>query len=470
MKPVFKWISLIVVLSLALASLAGCASSTATDTASSSMPTEAIKKGDLTAHIITTGSVRANRAQTLTWSLSGQVGTLNVKMLDTVNVSDVLAEMDRTSLPQSVILAQADLWQAQQALEDLQHVETKIAQAHLDLVTAQQDYDKILKRATTLSRITQTGSQTNIDIARADYAAAEDALKAAEEMFKMVENEPADSSSRIMFQAEVSRARQRRDQTLYNLNYLTNKPAQTDIDKAQAELEMAQAKLTAAERAYAKIKDGTSAGEIAAAQARVDATQATLNQTMLKAPFSGIITYMNVQAGDQVQAGSLAMQMEDRSRLYVDVNLSEIDVNDLKTGQKVALTFDAIPGKEYEGQVLQIGITGSRDQGSVTYPVVVEILKADDAIKTGMTATVRIQTREVKDVLLVPNKAVRVLNSQRVVFVKTAGMPLPQPVAVNLGVSSGSMSQVLSGLNEGDEVVTNPDNLMQMQMSVSGGE
>ena len=122
----------------------------------------------------------------------------------------------------------------------------------------------------------------------------------------------------------------------------------------------------------------------------------------------------------------------------------------------MTLTFDAILGSEYEGQVSKVSQAGTVVNGVVNFTVTVEIINADEAVKPGMTAAVNIVVREIKDAVLVPNRAVRLVDGERVVFV-TGENGAPEKTEIRLGASSDTMSEVIGGdLKEGDKIILNP--------------
>ncbi len=159
--------------------------------------------------------------------------------------------------------------------------------------------------------------------------------------------------------------------------------------------------------------------------------------------------------GDLVSVGTVAMTLDDLSRLLVDVEVSEVDINRVAAGQPVSLTFDGIPGRTYTGQVTEVGLTGTLAQGIVNFQVTVEILDADESVRPGMTAAVNIVVEQIEDVLLVPNRAVRVQDGQRIVYVLRNSQSVAVPIV--LGASSDAESQVVEGdLAVGDLIVLNP--------------
>jgi HlyD family secretion protein len=168
-----------------------------------------------------------------------------------------------------------------------------------------------------------------------------------------------------------------------------------------------------------------------------------------------VITQAESKTGDQTAPGITAFRLDDLSHLLVDVQVSEVDINRIQVGQDVSLVFDAILNKEYHGAVSEVALVGTTSQGVVDFTVTVELTDADAAVKPGMTAAVNIVVSQLKDVLLVPNRAVRLVENKRVVYVLHGS--LPEPVEVQLGASSETSSEVIDGeLKEGDAILLNP--------------
>jgi HlyD family secretion protein len=145
------------------------------------------------------------------------------------------------------------------------------------------------------------------------------------------------------------------------------------------------------------------------------------------------------------------------------VDVSEVDINSITVGQSVTLTFDAILGQDYDGQVVKVSQAGTVVGGVVNFTVTVELSNSDEMVKPGMTAGVNIVVKEINDAVLVPNRAVRLMDGKRVVFImKEDGMQ--EQIEIRLGASSDTVSVVVGGdLKEGDNVILNP------QMEFQGG-
>lgn len=380
----------------------------------SQFQTSEVKKGSLTATIGATGTVRAQQSTTLVWQSAGTVDTVHAKIGDTVKADEVLAELGKTSLPQNIILAEADLATAQKNLEDLMNSNTAEAQAIVDLRNAQDAYDK--------------------------------ASEYYDSLFKSYKYD------KLVYVRKMTPFGMKRIPEIKTVK--VKKADEETIQNAKQDLSLAKAKLDDAQRAYDRLKNGNTS-DILAAQARVDAAQATINLSRVIAPFDAVVTETHPLPGDQVTAGQTAFRIDDLSRLFVDVDVSEVDINNVQIGQPVTLSFDAILGKTYNGEVVEVAQVGTAEQGVVNFQVTVELTDADEQVKPGMTAAVNIIVKEIKDAILVPNRAVRLVDGERVVYLLIDGKPVKKDL--RLGASSDTMSVVLVGdIKEGDLVVLNP--------------
>jgi HlyD family secretion protein len=303
------------------------------------------------------------------------VDEVNANVGDKVSHDEVLAALDKATLNQSVILAEADLASAQKALEDLVNSDTARAQALRNVDTAEEAYKKAYNY--------RMGLNGKIDIVD------------------------------TYLQNGVPKVR-------YTKGYAD---AETIAD-ADEKLALAEAQLNDARRNYERVKDGVDPVDVAAAEARVSAAQSTLDMAHVIAPFDGTVTQAAPAIGNQVSAGTVAFRIDDLSHLLVDVQVSEVDINTVAIGQSATLTFDAILAKEYHGEVVEVGQAGDTVQGVVSFTVTVELTDADELVKPGMTAAVNVVIEEQKDVVLIPNRAVRLVDSERVVYVLVDGMPV----------------------------------------------
>jgi HlyD family secretion protein len=414
--------------------------------------TSAIARGELTATIGATGTVRSNQSAVLTWQTSGSVEAVNVAVGEQVAAGSVLATLAKSSLPQSGILAESNLTSAQKSLDELLDSKSQQAQAQLNLANAQKDYDTALVNRNNVLAHTNAALLNNT---WARYYIAADQRERALKVFQEVKHLPEDNAERAQAYNSFYQADQAQQRAYTAVLWYLNPPTPQDIAVAEGNLAVASARLDDAQREWDRLKNGADPADLQAAQAKVAAAQSTIDMAQLTAPFAGTITEVDVMRGDQVRAGTTAFRIDDLSHLLADVQVSEVDINSVKVGQPVTITFDAILGQEYHGKVTQVAQVGSVLQGAVNFTVTVEITDADGQVKPGMTAAVNVIVNSLSNVLLVPNRAVRLVNNQRVVYVLRNGQPVE--VKITLGASSDTVSEVASGdLKEGDAVILNP--------------
>ncbi len=430
--------------------------------------TVAAAKGELVATIGATGTVRSYQTALLVWQTTGTIGTITVAPGDQVKAGGVMATLQKTSLPQSIILAQADLVSAQKALDDLMTSNTTTAQAQLGLVNAQKSYESAKATLDNLQAKYKGVSSDAVKNAQAQVVLAQQRLNNAQDYFDYYKGLGENNADYASAYTTLYNAQQALKTAQNNLNYYLLVPSGRDIAEATAKLDLAKAQLEDAQRQWDLLQNGPAATDITAAQARVDAAQATVNLAQITAPFSGTVTEVNGLIGDQVSPGINAFRLDDLSHLQIDVQVSEVDINSVKVGQPVMMTFDAILGNNYNGKVVQVALAGDDIQGAVKFTVTVELTDADANVKPGMTAAVNITVQQLSNVLLVPNRAVRLVNDQRVVYLLKNGQV--QEVPINLGPSSDTMSQVISGdLKDGDMIILNPPSTLFNQHPGGGG-
>ncbi len=410
-------------------------------------------RGTLTALVGATGSVHANQSTVLAWQTTGRVLEVNVVEGSKVKKGDILARLDPTSLPQNIILAQADLVEARRALENAKSSDLARAQAELNLAQAQEALESADNKRE--GQKYDRADEDVVDEYRSELTLAEDAYEKTKELYDQFADRPESDATRARLKLELRDARLRLERAQANLNYITGKPDANEIALADAELAVAQARLADAQREWERLKDGPDPEDIAAAEARVAAVEATVNLGYLIAPFDGTITKVDFQVGDQVSPNSSSIRIDDLSKMLVDVDIPEVDINRVKMGQKVTMTFDAILDKTFNGEVVEIARAGQVIQGNVSFTVTIRLLDADPSVLPGMTAAVNITVEEVQDALLVPTRTVRLRDGKRVVFLLRDGQAAP--VEVRLGSASDTQVQILGGdVKEGDLVILNP--------------
>jgi HlyD family secretion protein len=202
-----------------------------------------------------------------------------------------------------------------------------------------------------------------------------------------------------------------------------------------------------------------------------------LQYAIITSPIDGVVINRAVEEGQTVAAGfstpTLFTIANDLTRMRVIANVDEADIGQVEEGQHVTFTVDAYPNDVFEGNVTQIRLEAKVTSNVVTYEVVISAYNPDLKLKPGLTASVTILTLERYDVLTVPTKALRfvpdeaallamhisvadggreMINGKRIVWLKEENTLIPRLVTV--GTSSMNMTEVIDGLSDNDEIVT----------------
>jgi HlyD family secretion protein len=212
--------------------------------------------------------------------------------------------------------------------------------------------------------------------------------------------------------------------------------------------------------------------QISVKQKEDDLSEAKENLTnyYIRAPFDGVIAEINVEKSDSVSSATTLATLITKQKI-AGITLNEVDAAKVKMGQKATLTFDALPDLTITGKVIEVDTVGTVSQGVVSYEVKIALDTQNETIKPSMSVTVDIITDAKQDVLVVPNNAVKSQGNSHYVEVienpseeikqklstNVSGMILPQTPkqqTVEIGLSNDTSTEIISGLKEGDIVVT----------------
>ena len=268
--------------------------------------------------------------------------------------------------------------------------------------------------------------------------------------------------------------------------------ARANLLSARANLEKADAALVDAKRTFDRTKElyqrnliarseldtaetnhETSKAQVEVAKAQIVQTEAALRlsgtnlrYTSIVSPVDGIVVSRNVDVGQTVAASfqtpTLFTIAQDLTKMQINTNVDEADIGKIKMGQPVEFNVDAYPEIIFNGKVWQIRIAPITVQNVVTYDVVIKMDNPELKLKPGMTANVSILTAVKKDILKIPNAAMRFRPSDKnKVNAQQKGFGVwqlvngePNRIPVSAGISDGSFTEVISGdIREGQEII-----------------
>ena len=353
-----------------------------------------VEKGDLAKSVVATGKVTPITKVEIKSKASGIVKKLDVDAGDKVRQGQILAELDKVEIEAQVNSARAQLLSSEANLKSAQADQKRLEVDALgvDVPTLQRAYE----RATNMAK---------------DGVVSAQALDDAQRNYELAVNKR---------------------------------------DVAHAQLAVGKAK-------------------VAQAQADVEKSHAALKQfeeqysyTTITAPIDGVVLSRDVEVGDAVSSilvlgsgATLVMTLGDTSEVYVKGKVDESDIGKVYLGQPARIRVETFKDKTFTGHVTKISPMGVEKDNVTTFEVRVSINNPGGELKAEMTANAEIVLDEHKNTLMIPEGAILYDKD------KHASVQVPDPkgkdgmrkVAVNIGISNGAKTEVLSGLKEGDQVV-----------------
>lgn len=237
-------------------------------------------------------------------------------------------------------------------------------------------------------------------------------------------------------------------------------PDASEVTKARASVEQARVSLERLSAPAGRADLASAEAGLMQAQVQLETAKRAIGQATLTAPFSGVVAAVNVAAGDSAGSSAAALTLIDTSTMYIDASLSESDVGRIEPGQPVALTFDALPDLEVEGEVKSVAPTATVQQNVVTYLVRVSFDPGDASIRPGMTATGAIEVERLADVLLAPSRAVQTQGGAQVVQVRSDPGEPAVVVRVETGASGDGQTVILGCVDTGGQCLQEGDQLV----------
>lgn len=406
-----------------------------------------VKRGDIRVSASGSGTLEASNQISLSFPTAGIVSEVKVTVGDTVRAGDVLARIgDTTELEADLAAAKLNLVEVQQAFDDLtSNAQANIAAAYQAYAEAQAAYTEALRLASVVDS-SRCSRSTNQKLYDTYYRAQDQLALAAEGTEEYINLKQALATAEANLQ--------------YCLTY-------TDSEKesASANLTLTQLQRDSTLETYTQLKElgGIDPDEVTlaedkvtAAQNAVNTAQANFDGATMTAPIDGTILTVASGVGETVN-GSTFITMADLSEPMVSVYVDESDLDMMTTGNQAEITFDAIPDRIFDGELIQVDpqiiSQGSYSMISGLVQITSDLSALNRVLPIGLNAAVDVISQQSKDVLLVNKQALRDLgDGTTVVFVQRDGQLRLQVVEV--GLTDDTYAEITSGLNEGDIVST----------------
>ena len=299
------------------------------------------------------------------------------------------------------------------------------------------DYNSVVKKGQVIAELDKSNLMSQLNTAKAQLSQAQASLRSAQ--------------SDLAYQ----KANYNRYKTLYQKGLISA----NDYETARLSYQTSQ-------QTVVSRKD-----QVVSAQEEVSRAQTNLSYATITSPIDGIVVSKSVEEGQTVNANMSTPDLftiaQDLTNMQVVADVDEADIGDVKKGERVTFTVDAYPDDTFEGVVTQVRLEATTTNNVVTYEVVISAPNADMKLKPGLTANVVIYTQESNGVLSVPSKALRytptketigarkmkdVSNAKNKVWTLEGNTLVAHKVKI--GMSDGTHTQVLSGIKEGQVVIT----------------
>ena len=543
----FKIISLVLVLITTSFLWLSCTSGSTPTTAPS---VATVQRGNLTTLITASGNLAFSTTQDLAFGVSGQVGEIDVKVGDNITQGQVLAKLDTTDLEQavdsanlSVQSAQIALTVARQAESNITDQELKIQLAQIVLQVAENAQSNINSSQIDLQTATNNlaklsypynFSAFNIDVPAAIVAIhdAQLALNLAAADLQPGSVNYGDALTKFQQALDSLTKAQERLQRGIGIDpflsgvqsrmfsitdYWTLQAAQLALQKAQLTLDNtknsyqtglanANLSLTQAQQTLQETKNSYQTGldkanvNLASAQNDLAKAQRNLQRAIITAPFTGIVTAVNISAGQLVGSGQVAISIADPTKLEADVLVNEFDIPWVTPESRATLQVNAVSAVNIPAKVTQVSPTATVQSGVVNYTVTIEVQSVTITpsaqtgaassnqtrqtpstqprpttsgqsgqarttgqasqtavpktiqLRQGLSVTANTVKEERRGVLLVPSRAISTQAGNSIVQVVKSDGAIEQRV-VQTGLNDGQNTEITSGLTEGENIL-----------------
>jgi len=426
-----------------------------------------VARGDLLVTVSGSGNIETSQDANLSFGSGGRIARIHVEKGDRVAKGEILAELDLDSLELAKEQAEYVLTQAEVALTQAE-LSQKTAEYELDNIIDQQDtlelalFNAQIDVRSARNHLDETRdiytwpdietAQKDVDNAKAflqyaldrnlsdetiDYAQAR--LDAAEAVL--------DAKRNAYDTEEVAIARMQLEAA-----ELAEAQAQKNLDKLNQDITLKELRVEAARAAVGQAKQS-----VALARRSVEQAEKDLKEAVIIAPFDGIVASVTAEEGDMIPSPTMSprqiISLIDPTSLELVVEVDEIDIPDVEVGQKVIITLDALPDREFDGVVATIYPLPTEVGGVIVYNIKIGLnVPENSGVRVGMSAETDIVLTSRTNVLLVPDRAIgKDSEGNPIVNVVTGKALEERPVVA--GISDGFNTEIVSGLQAGETVL-----------------
>lgn len=416
-----------------------------------------VQPGSITLKVTASGTVKPGSSYDVVPKVSGTVTEVLVKQGDVVKKGQVLVLLDDTDARERLQEARDNLAVAEAKLAEAE-TQAKLAPAQSQLEVEQARVN-LLNAEAKLADLKEGATPQDIEQAKSQVTQAQLTVDTAKKEY--------DRNKTLFDQGAVSRQQLESAESKYLTAVESLKSAQRNLDSllagpdpdelAAAEAAVAQAKLNMAlAQANADATDVqqqllTARAQVAQARNAVSAAERNLSLTRVVSPIDGTVTAVAAQVGQLAGQSTALAVVADLTHLEVVANVDETDVHNVKVGQSADVTVESLPGRVFSGIVESVASQGKVVSSVVYFEVTVKVTDDTRTLKPGMTADVDVVLDRRTNVLTIPNAALEERRGRTMArTLDENGEPFFK--RVELGITDGTTTEVISGLEPGEMV------------------
>ena len=419
-----------------------------------SVPVEA---KSVTVRITASGKVQPVQSVNISPKSPGLLADLNVEQGDTVKQGQIIARMDNSEIKMRILQYKANLDQAKAQLADSEAGSRpeEIAQGKARVDQAQAQL-AIIRDGNRLQEIQQ--AQAQVDSAKASVALTQSRVKRYQDLAK---DGAISQDSLEQYVSENSKAKANLEEAQRRLSLLKVGNRNQDIQKQAAIVNQEKEGLRKLENGNRPQEIAKLKAAVASAEAQLKQQQVQLEDTIIRAPFSGIVTQRYATVGGYVSTANSASSNASATStsivalakgLEVLANVPEVDISQIKQQQKVEITIDAYPEEVFQGRVRLIAPEAVVEQNVTSFQVRVAIDKTANKLRSGMNVSeVTFIGNNIQNALLIPQELIVTQKGKTGVWL-LGEKNKPQFKLVTIGANIDNQIQVLEGLKAGDRI------------------
>lgn len=453
--------------------------------AETSYITEKAEIGNITNVVTSTGQVEASNTLTLKSGTSGDVTYVGVKVGDVVKKGKLIASVDSsdakmallnakislaklTDDPDSLTLLQKENSVTESYNNGWNTVSSFITEANSLVEEIYDIYNSGFLNYENVNQLSSLGKE-KVNSANDSYYDANKSLKEINKIYKTLSSSSSQEEIKNLINKSYESAKilantvkiteNTFDYVVNYLDYQDNTDAistRTDVDSwldssngFVADLLSTINSINENEQSFDDLMDGEDELDIESAELTVSSKQKAYNDCFVYAPFDGIIGTLTAKVGES--SGSSIGTLITKQKVAT-VSFNEVDIASIKIGQKANLTFDAIEGLKITGEVIEIDSLGTVSSGVVTYNVKISFNEDDERVKPGMSVNVEIITDSKESIITVSSSAIKTKNGSSYVEVLENNSSVLRK-NIQIGISDDTKTEIISGLNEGDNII-----------------